>query len=60
MLREGNVHSLHWADKTMSILRERQLEASADRIAAYPRKGLFSGCDDLMVEELWKHSYDAQ
>lgn len=60
MLREGNVHSLHWADKTMSILRERQLEASADRIAAYPPKGLFSGCDDLMVEELWKHSYDAQ
>ncbi len=60
MLREGNVHSLHWADKTMSILRERQLEASAARIAAYPCKGLFSGCDDLMVEELWKHTYDAQ
>ena len=59
MLREGNVHSLHWADKTMSILRERQLEASAARIAAYPAKGLFNGCDDLMVEELWKHTYDA-
>ena len=60
MLREGNVHSLHWADKTMSILRERQLEASADRLNIYPQKGLFSGCDDLMVEELWKHSNDAQ
>ena len=60
MLREGNVQSLHWADKTMSILRERQLEASATRIAAYPAKGLFSGCDDVMVEELWKHSYAAQ
>lgn len=59
MLREGNVKSLHWADKTMSILRERQMEASLSRLSACPAKGLFSGCDDVMVEDLWRHTYDA-
>ena len=60
MLREGNVQSLHWADKTMSVMRERQLEACEDRLAAYPAYGLFDGCDDAHAEELWRLSYDAQ
>ncbi len=60
MLRESNAQSLHWADKTMSVIRERQLEACEDRLSDYPEYGLFSGCDDNRVEELWKLSYDAQ
>lgn len=60
MLRESNVHSFHWADKTMSVMRERQLEACEDRLAAYPPYGLFEGCDDARVEALWCLSYDAQ
>lgn len=59
MLRESNVQSFHWADKTMSVMRERQLEACEDRLAAYPPYGLFEGCDDARVEELWRLSYDA-
>ena len=27
MLRETNVQRLHWADKTMSVIRQEQLEA---------------------------------
>ena len=60
MLRESNVQSLHWADKTMSVIRERQLEACEDRLSAYPEYGLFSGCDDDHAEEMWDLSYDAQ
>lgn len=60
MLRETNVQTLHWADKTMSILRARQLEACEGRLAALPDFGLFDGCDDSNVEELWRVSFDAQ
>ena len=60
MLRENNNHSLHWADKTMSVMRERQLEACEDRLAAYPPFDVFEGCDNTQVEELWRTSYDAQ
>ena len=60
MLREANIHSLTWADKTMSVLKERQLEACENRLNQLPPFGLFNGCDDAKVEELWKCSYDAQ
>ena len=60
MLREANIHSLTWADKTMSVLKERQLEACENRLNQLPPFGLFDGCDDAKVEELWKCSYDAQ
>lgn len=60
MLRETNVQTLHWADKTMSVLRARQLEACEGRLAALPDFGLFDGCDDSNVEELWRISFDAQ
>ncbi|MBQ8554898.1 MAG: hypothetical protein IJ438_03390 [Clostridia bacterium] len=60
MLREINVQRLHWADKTMSVLREQQLEACEKRLAALPSFGLFDGCTDVNVETLWGYSYDAQ
>lgn len=59
MLRECNIQSLTWADKTMSVLRERQLEACENRLTRLPSFGLFSGCTDLNVEELYAISYDA-
>lgn len=60
MLRETNVHRLHWADKTMSLLRQQQLEACEKRLASLPSFGLYTYDDDLRVEALWQCSYDAQ
>lgn len=60
MLRETNVQTLHWADKTMSVLKARQLEACESRLAALPDFGLFSGCDESNVEDLWAISFEAQ
>ena len=60
MLREANMQPLTWADKTMSVLKERQLEACENRLAQLPDFGLFSGCDDVNVETLWQCSYEAQ
>lgn len=59
MQRESNVQTLNWADKTMSVLRLQQLEACEKRLSAYLSFGLFSGCDDAHVEELWAASYEA-
>lgn len=60
MLREANVQTLTWADKTMSVLKERQLEACENRLAQLPDFGLFDGCDDTRVEQLWQCSFEAQ
>lgn len=60
MLRETNVQTLHWADKTMSVLKARQLEACESRLAALPDFGLFNGCDESNVEDLWAISFEAQ
>lgn len=60
MLRETNGHALHWADKTMSVIKARQLEACENRLASLPGFGLFSGCDAANVEILWAISFDAQ
>ncbi len=60
MLRECNIQPLTWADKTMSVLRERQLEACENRLASLPDFGLFDGCDDAHVEQLYTLSYAAQ
>lgn len=51
---------LHWADKTMSLLRQQQLEACEKRLNALPTFGLYTYDDDLHVEELWRCSYDAE
>ena len=60
MLRESNIQPLTWADKTMSVLRARQLEACEERLSALPDFGLFSGCDDGNAEELYAVSHEAQ
>ena len=59
MLRETNVQRLHWADKTMSVIRQEQLEACEKRISSLPRVTVFDLTDDLQVEEIWQCSYDA-
>ena len=60
MLRETNVQRLHWADKTMSVIRQEQLEACEKRLAQLPQLTLFDLADDLHTEEIWQCSYDAQ
>lgn len=60
MLRETNVQRLHWADKTMSVIRQEQLEACEKRLSALPRVTVFDLTDDLRTEEIWQCSYDAQ
>lgn len=60
MLRETNVQRLHWADKTMSVIRQEQLEACEKRLASLPCVTVFDLVNDLNVEEIWQCSYDAQ
>lgn len=60
MLRETNVQRLHWADKTMSVLRQGQLEACEKRMTLLPHQGIFDVTDDRGTEEIWRCSYDAQ
>ncbi|MGN1369167.1 MAG: hypothetical protein ACI4WX_09885 [Aristaeellaceae bacterium] len=60
MLRETNVQRLHWADKTMSVIRQEQLEACEKRLSALPSRTVFDLVNDVHVEELWQCSYDAQ
>ena len=60
MLRETNVQRLHWADKTMSVIRQEQLEACEKRLSALPQVTIFDLADDLRTEEVWQCSYDAQ
>ncbi|MGN0794874.1 MAG: hypothetical protein ACI4MG_10465 [Aristaeellaceae bacterium] len=60
MLRETNVQRLHWSEKTMSLLRQQQLEACEKRLNALPDFGLYTYDDDLRTEELWQCSFGAQ
>ena len=39
----------HWSDKTMSVMREQQLEACQDRLYRCPATGIF---DDLCEDEI--------
>ena len=60
MQRELSEQSMAWPDKTMSLIRQRQLEACEERLATLPAFGLFQGCTDENAEELWRITYDAQ
>lgn len=60
MLRETNVQRLDWADKTMSVLRQQQLEACERRLLKLPPFGLYDRDDDLHAETLWQSSLMAQ
>ena len=60
MLRETDVRRLHWADKTMSVLRQTQLEACEKRLTSLPDKTIFDLENDLHAEVIWQCSYGAQ
>ena len=60
MLRQGNTRPLHWADKTMSVLRADQLEACEKNLAGLPSCSLFDpSCTDVNAEELYDFSWYA-
>lgn len=61
MLREQpNVQRMHWADKTMSMMRLQGIEACEARLKALPPRALFApDATDQDAEELWACSYDA-
>ncbi|MGN0777623.1 MAG: hypothetical protein ACI4MJ_00600 [Aristaeellaceae bacterium] len=59
MLRERNIQSLTWADKTGSMMRRRQAEAAMARLADMPSFSLFSDCDDTRAEMFHAITYDA-
>ncbi len=59
MQREDSVCALNWCEKTMSVLREKQLEACEKRLSSYPQTGLFSGCTLSDIQNLWDISYYA-
>ena len=60
MQRETHTQTLAWADKTMSVMQQQQLEACEKRLGQLPAFGLFNGCDDANAEELWRISVDCQ
>ncbi len=58
MLRQGNTHAFHWADKTMSVLRSDQLEACEKELTGLPAVCLFDAeCHDDSAEELYDLSW---
>lgn len=60
MLREGITHALTWADKTMSVIRTRQLEACEQRLLRLPTASIFSDQSETLAESLWRISNDGQ
>ena len=60
MLRQTNTRSLHWADKTMSVLRADQLEACEKDLAGLPSRCLFEPeCSTVDAEKLYEMSFFA-
>ena len=61
MLRQSNTRPLHWADKTMSVLRADQLEACEKDLAGLPSRCLFEPeCSNLEAERLYELSFFAE
>ena len=60
MLRQSNTRPLHWADKTMSVMRADLLEACEKDLAGFPEHCLFeSECTNLDAEKLYELSFFA-
>ena len=60
MLRQGNTRPLHWADKTMSVLRADQLETCEKYLAGFPSHCLFDpDCSDVDAESFYDFSFFA-
>ena len=61
MLRQTNTRPLHWADKTMSVLRADLLEACEKDLAGFPSRCLFDGdCSNVDAEALYELSFYAE
>lgn len=60
MLRTSTAPIEHWCDKTMSVLRERQLEACQERLSRCPGKGIFGDLYEDEEKALYEISYYAQ
>ena len=61
MLRQSNTRPLHWADKTMSILRADQLEACEKDLAGLPSRCLFEQeCSNVDAERMYEFSFYAE
>ena len=61
MLRQRDTRPLHWADKTMSVMRADQLEACEKDLAGLPSRCLFEPeCSNLEAEKLYELSYFAE
>ena len=60
MLRQTDTRPLHWADKTMSVLRADQLEACEKDLAGLPSRCLFEPeCSNIDAEKLYELSFFA-
>ena len=61
MLRQCDTRPLHWADKTMSVMRADQLEACEKYLAGLPSRCLFEPeCSNVQAEELYELSFFAE
>ena len=61
MLRNGSSRPLHWADKTMSVMRADLLEACEKDLAGLPSHCLFdSDCSDVDAESFYELSFFAE
>jgi len=61
MQRQCYTRSLHWADKTMSVMRADLLEACEKDLAGFPSHCLFDAdCGILEAEELYEMSFFAE
>ncbi len=60
MLRQRDTRPLHWADKTMSVMRADQLEACEKDLADLPSRCLFEPeCSNVDAEKLYELSFFA-
>lgn len=60
MLRELDLQQTHWADKTQSMLHQRQMEACETRLRRYPPECIFTLQDESHTEDWWQCSYTAE
>ncbi len=57
MFRTSTASVERWCDKTMSVMREQQLEACQDRLYRCPAEGIFGDLCQDEIRELFHFSY---
>ncbi len=60
MFRTSTSRVEHWCDKTMSVMRERQLEACQDRLYRCPAQGIFGRLCANEAQDLFYLSFYSQ